>query len=335
MSIEVTRDGDFEHWDDALDRSPHATPFHLADGLGVLRRHSGTKLHPLVGLKGDHVVGVLPIFEHQRGPFTFVESPPKRLEVYYLGPALMDTDQLSTRKLQRRTRSFLSACHEWIEETLDPDHTHIRMVDRFEDHRPFKEQGFDLAPYYTYVVDLTPEWDDLLMQFSRDARSNIQSTTDIDYEISIGAVEDAITIISQVADRHEEQGKPYHIDEAFIRDLFSSFSLENVKPYVCRVDEELVGGMVTLEYGDTIYRWQGGATPESELPVNDLVDGYIMQDAKERGRTRYDLVGANTVRLSQYKSKFSPELCVYHGARKRSTKAKLVSNVRRSIPIDL
>lgn len=336
MSITIQSvDDELESWNNHLQGSSQATPFHLTAGLRLLEKQSGSTLHPLVGYKGEQPVGVFPVFEDQRGPFTLVDSPPKGTEVYYLGPVMLDVGQVKQRKIDRRTRRFINGALDWIDEHIDPDQIHIRTGDRYSDLRPFKDRGYDVSPYYTYVVDLTKDWDSLVMEFSSDARSNVRNTDESAYTIEEGTLEDARRIIAQVARRHEEQGKAYHITDEFVSTMFSSFPNDLVRAYVCRIDGEMAGGMITLEFGGTIYRWQGGAKTDVELPVNDLLDAHIMRDAMDRDLERYDLVGANTPRLCRYKAKFAPELRVYHGARKRSRRASLVSTVRRTMPIDV
>lgn len=335
MPITIETDDDPESWDEYVARSPHSTPFHQWAGLRLLAEFNDATLHPLIGYKGQQVIGILPVFEEQRGPLTFVESPPKGTEVYYLGPALTNVGQLKQRKYERRNREFIEQCLEWIDDRIGPDHSHIRTVDRYTDHRPFKASGYQVSPYYTYVVDLTTDWDELVMEFSRDARSNIQNTDEPVYEITVGGVREATEIIQRVDERHAAQDLDYRINDTYIEWLCGQFPDGQVKPYVCVTDDGIAGGIITLEYGDTIYRWQGGTKPDVEFPVNDLLDAYIMQDAMERGLERYDLVGANTPRLSRYKSKFGAELRAYHGARKRSRRGRLLSTVRQSIPIDV
>lgn len=337
MSIEVTRadESEMEKWNDYVDRSPHASPFHRREGIELLANHADVDLHPLIGKKGQEVVGVFPIFEDRRGPLTTVISPPPNTEVYYLGLALTDPGQLKQRKRERRNRRFVEGCLDWIESELEPDFCHLRTVDRYTDLRPFKERRYEVTPYYTYVVDLTDDPEDVLMRFSSDARSNVRSTDEGDYEIEIGGLEEARGIIDRVRERHVEQGEPYHITSSFIETLYTTFPDGQVRPYVCRTDDGIAGGIVALEYGDTIYRWQGGTKVDVDIPVNDLLDWHIMRDAMDRGIERYDLVGANTPRICRYKSKFGPDLVPYHGAIKRSSRGKVVSTVRRHLPVNV
>ncbi|MFC7009298.1 GNAT family N-acetyltransferase [Halalkalicoccus salilacus] len=167
------------------------------------------------------------------------------------------------------------------------------------------------------------------MALSSDARSNVRNTDEDAYEIEIGGLDEATEIIDRVRERHEEQDTPYFIDDEYISRLYTSFPDGQVKPYTCyTADGEMAGGIVAIEHDDTVYRWQGGTKVDVEIPVNDLLDWHIMEDAKSRGIKRYDLVGANQRRICRYKSKFAPDLAAYHGARKRSTRAEAVNAAR-------
>lgn len=58
-----------------------------------------------------------------------------------------------------------------------------------------------------------------------------------------------------------------------------------------------------------------------------------MRDAMNRGMKRYDLYGANLGRTSDYKSKFGPEAVPNYSAIRRSTRARVLSEVRNQLPI--
>jgi lipid II:glycine glycyltransferase (peptidoglycan interpeptide bridge formation enzyme) len=161
-------------------------------------------------------------------------------------------------------------------------------------------------------VDLTLDRDDLLMTFASDARSNVRSGEDFDYEVREGDSEDAAWIIEQVEQRYAEQDKSYGLPPEMVAELHERLPDGAVRPYVVSLDGEPKGGMVALDDGDTIYRWQGGAKTDADAPVNDLLDWHIMCDAMDRGVEQYDLVGAENQRINRYKSKFNPELSAYY-----------------------
>lgn len=324
-----------EQWNRVVDQSNQSSPFHYYEALELLEKYSGTELHPLMGFNGQQPVGVLPIFEQTIGPLTLALSPPDGLEIFYLGVALVTPPELKQRKVERRNRRFVEGAVEWLDRALAPDLTHIRTVDGYTDVRPLKNEGFDVTPYYTYVVDLDRDEEDVLMGFSSDARANVRDAedTDVDYEIILGDADACKRIIKRVGDRLDDLDVQYDLPPAFAYDLYKRLPDGTVRPYECYVEDEAVGGILVLEIGDTAYGWQGGTKYCGQIAINDVLDWHIMQDAMDRGMKRYDLYGANLGRTSDYKSKFGPEAVPNYSAMRRSTRAKLLSEMRNQLPV--
>jgi len=314
MAIDITADDEelIERWDDYVDRSPNGTLFHTHDFLEVLARHSDTGLHLLGGYKGQEPVGIFPVFHDRLGPVDTVFSPPRKVGMFQLGPALLNAGSPKQRRREKRCRRFVEGCLDWIDDEIDPSYSHFRTYHEYDDVRPFKWEGFDLSPRFNYVVDLDASEEDLLMEFSSDARSNIRRMRDQDCTVEEGGPEGVRAVISQVTDRFGEQNKASPVDVAYVIDLYESLPAGQVRSYVCTVEGEFATGMVTLEGEDSVYRWQGGVRPAVDLPVNEYLDWRIIQDARDRGKTRYNLVGANTKRLTEYKSKFNPRVVEYY-----------------------
>lgn len=294
--------------------TPYPTPFHQPAFLEVLEYHSGAELHLLVGHDEFGPVGMFPIFECTVGPVTTAFSPPPGMGMYQLGPMLFGNEgfdpTLDRVRREARNRRFVDACLVWISETVAPSYLHVRTHPAFTDPRPFRWNGFELHSRFTYSVDLDRPADELLMAFSSDARRNVRECEDA-CTVEVGGVDAIEWTLARVEERYAAQGKSFSVDPAFVADLYESLPEGQVRPYVCEVDGERRGGMITFEFADTIYRWQGGVKPDTELPVNDFLDWTIMEDARERGVERYDLVGANTARLCEYKAKFDPVLVHY------------------------
>ena len=337
MSLTVDREGievsaaDDDEWDRYVERSPHADPFHRRAALDVQAAHADAEVHPLVGRKGQEVVGVFPVFTLTKGGVTAAFSPPPNLWVQYLGPALLNFEKLKSRKAERRNRRFVEGCLDWLDRRFSPKYTHVRTVSGYDDVRPFDWRAFDVTPRHTYVVDLTPGRDEVLMNFSGDARNNVRNADERRYEVREGGVDTVERIVSQVRRRHEEQDATYLVTPDFVADLYRNLSDGVVRPYACTVDGEFAGGIVVVDDGTTVYRWQGGVKTDADLPVNDLLDWRVMRDAIDRGRERYDLVGANNRRICGYKAKFGPELEQYHSLEAGTRTMTLLSKVYRRI----
>lgn len=329
IEISTTADDERETWDRFVERSPQGTVFHQLDALETIAEHANATLHPLLGRKGQEPVGILPVFEVTRGFLRLAFSPPPEMGLSQLGPAFAPAGGMNSRTAEKRRRRFVAGAVEWIDETIDPSYVHLRTHRQLSDVRPFAWCGFDLTPRYTYVVDLLPEREELLSSFSGDARRNVRAADGGEPSASVrieergvGAVE---PIVEHLDRRHEEQDLTFPVDTDYASDLYRRLD-GRMRAYVCTVDGEYATGMLTLEDDETVYRWQGGARPvvDVDVSVNDLLDWRIMCDAIDRGRIRYDLVGANTRGVADYKAKFAPELCSYHAA-ERGTKAMQVA----------
>jgi hypothetical protein len=335
MSVEVryATAADVERWDEYVERSSQATFFHQYDALQCQAEHTGATLHPLVGYKGEEPVGLFPAFELAKGPLTGVFSPPPYLWVGYLGPALLNTAKLSQRKTERRNEQFVEGCIERLRSEIGTAYLQITTPPGYDDVRPFKWSGGTVTPKYTYTVDLRPDEEALLNAFSSDARSNIRDAEAVDYSVEVGGHESIEWLLEQVRQRYEAQGRPYSDSDGFVVDLHDRLPDGQVRPYVLRIDGERIGGLLTVEDADTIYRWQGGVRPAADvdLAVNDVLDWHVMRSAPERGISSYDLVGAGDRSINRYKAKFAPELTPFYRIQDGAWGVPALTHVYRQI----
>ncbi len=331
IEIEVCDSDDRDHWNSLVERSPQTTPFHRYEALEVLAEEVNAELLPMVGYKGQEPVGLLPMFSIFKGPVSAAFSPPPDLKISYLGPALLNYEKLKQRKAERRHDRFVEGCLDRLNEAVDPKFTLVRTGPWYEDPRPFTWNDFEVELAHTYVVDLTVETDRLLNSFSSDARRNATNDPDANVEIKEGSRRTVRRIITQVTERHAKQGESYKLAPETVIDLYNTLPEGVLRPYVCTIDGEFVGGVVTVEDDQTIYRWQGGAKPDTGVPINDRLDWHIMNDAIDRGIEQYDLVGANNQRLCGYKAKFAPELRTYFSIQQSSHGLGVVSNLYKQL----
>lgn len=314
MSVDITRfdlETDADEWNRLVDRAPGTNPFYRAEALAVQASETGTTLHALAGHKGEEPVGLFPAFELRKGLFSAVFSPAPRSWACYLGPVVHPLDHLKQRKADRRVRSFVDGCLDWIENACSPVYWKV-MTAGLDDLRPFTWNEFDVEPGYTYVVDLDCSREELRDRFSSDARRNIRSVPDgvtIETE-GRAAIE---PIVEQVADRYESQGRAFQLTADYVRSLYDVLPDGALRPYVCRIDGEFYGGILVLATDETRFRWQGGVKLDDvDVPVNDLLDWQIMADGIEAGVDHYDMVGAGVPSINTYKAKFNPRLETHH-----------------------
>lgn len=332
ISVERATGEEFERWDSYVDRSDHASPFHRRRALELIARSHGHVLHPLIGYKGEQPIGLFPLFETRTGPFKTVASPPPNGEIAYLGPVRVAGTDRKQRKLEKERRRFIEGTIDWIDAEIDPDLVQIRCVDGFTDVRPFLWRQFDVTPSYTYVVDLRRGRDELLESFSSDARRNIQDSEEMDAVVEIGGRDVLEPFNELVRARLEEKGIRYDLSADFLADLYDALGSDRVRPYVCRLDGEIVGGTLALKEGDALYGWIGGAAPSVDGPVNEAVDWRIIRDGIEEGLERYDLHGAMERGVTEYKSKFAPDLKPLFEVTRKSSGARAASELIDQMP---
>ncbi|QRV14489.1 GNAT family N-acetyltransferase [Haloterrigena salifodinae] len=322
IRVSVADPSEQETWNRYVDRSPQGTVFHRYEALECLRDHTGATLYPLMGHKGEHPVGIFPVFELNSGPFSLVFSPPYELGIPNLGPALLHMGQLKQRKREKRHRRFIESCLEWIDEEIDPQYTYVETDWNYDDTRPFDWNEFDVSPAYTYVVPLedSPSEEELIKRFSQSPRRRIRDAQDREdeYTIETGDRADLAWTVEQVRNRYEEQDRKPHLPVDFVTGLYDRLPEGAVRVDVLRLDGERVSGNIILDNGDRIRGWQGSTRPDTDFPANELLEYHGMCDALERGADGYEIVGANTPRLTTWKAKFSPETRTYYSA-KRST----------------
>lgn len=331
ISVSLATDDDLDRWDDLVARSPQGTPFHLRGFLEVLAEHSGATLHPLIGYKGQEPIGLFPGFEISKGPLSTVFSPPPNRKIPYLGPVLLNQDKPKRRKAERAHREFIDQALDTLGDGRRVGYTLVRGGPAYTDVRPFLWRGFETVTEYTYSVDLSVGEAALRSSFSSDARSNIQAAEDAACSIEEGGTETIEAVITQLQRRHAEQGEHFGVTPAFVTDLFDRLPPGTLRPYRCTVEGEFAGGMIVLEFGDTAYRWQGGAKTGSIVGGNDFLDWTIMRTAMERGLDRYDMVGANNERLTDYKAKFDPNLGLYLSVQNGTRSMNLIASIYKRL----
>ncbi|AFO56661.1 MULTISPECIES: GNAT family N-acetyltransferase [unclassified Natrinema] len=300
---------DADEWNRYVERSAGTNPFFRAEALRLQAEDTGTTPYLLAGFKGQEPVGVFPVFEYTRGPVTGAFSPAPHSWTSYLGPSLLNVEKLKQRKADRRTKRFIEGCLERIEDEIAPLYSKF-VTAEFDDIRPFVWNEYDVKPGHTYVVDLEGSEDELLKRFSSDARSNIRNADGDRYTIAEGDTDDVARIVQKVRDRYESQGQPFRLSTDFARSLHEMLPDGAIRPYVCRVDGEFLGGILVVESDRTRYRWQGGVKPDADvdIAINDLLDWHVMRDGLHGDIDAYDLVGAGVPSINRYKAKFNPRL---------------------------
>ena len=315
--MEIT-DVSLQEWDSALPKTGFEV-FHTPAALSVLDRHTEGAMRLFVGYKGDNPVAMFPVFIVERAVGQAVLSPPPGMGVPQLGPLVMPASP-KRRKRERLNREFVEAVLDRC--GVDGRASLLRVIcsPSYSDPRPFAWTGMDVGTEFTYTLDTseqTPE--ELLRAASKSLRREVGDGRDSDVRVTVEGAEAAETVYEQTSERYHEQGEEYPLERAYVSDLTTALAEEDrCRVYVARDPEgEFLSGITVLYSNDAAYFWQGGTRASYDgVSINSLLHWRIIEDlASDPPRpstTEYDLLGANTERLCQYKSKFGGQLVPYH-----------------------
>jgi hypothetical protein len=310
---------DVDAWADALPTAGFEV-FHTPDALEVVGAHTEGELQLFAGYNGDRPVALLPVVVRNRARGTIALSPPPGLGIPRLGPILMPASP-KRRKQERLNRQFTTDLLETL--TTNSRWALFRMVcsPAYADPRPYSWAGFSLEPAFTYSLETEGRsTDEILASFSKSLRREIRDAEELGLDVGIEATETAArTVYEDTVTRYQEQDRSFSLDWAYVRDLTDALeTTDRCRVYVARApDGEFLSGITVLYSNDAAYFWQGGSrTTHEGVSINSLLHWQIIEDLIENppreSVTRYDLMGANTERLCQYKSKFGADLRPYY-----------------------
>lgn len=327
---------DLDEWESALPDTGYEV-FHRPEALRVLDDHTQATLRLFGGFKGEQPIGLLPVFVRRYGPARVVASPPPAMNVPRLGPVLMPTSP-KRRKRERVNRTFTEEVLEAIE--ADSARTLLRMDCNaaYPDPRPYRWNDLEIETRFTYALDATAPPDEIMSSFSKSLRREIRDAKDLDVTVSVEGIPGAREVFEETRDRYEQQGEPHHVEWPYVRDLVTALD-DRCRTYVARDDDgEFIGGITALYSNDTAYFWQGGTRAvheETNVSLNGLIHWRIIEDIAAgeplESVTAYDLMGANTERLCQYKSKFDAELVPYFAVETSSPGMKAAKRAYRAL----
>ncbi|MBA7636692.1 hypothetical protein ES703_44313 [subsurface metagenome] len=324
MRINIVSEQDLNLWNAIVDASQHGTIFHRWEWLKIVEKHSKSKLHPLIGFEGNEPVGILPLFYSRRWLLRMVFSPPLGAAIPTLGPILLNYDEIKPHKMEHIYREFQKQVDHFINSELHPDYVSITTSPGLLDVRPFIWSGYRVTPYYTYKIDLTTGEAAVWDSFKKKLRSDIKRAEPKGIIVREGTIEDIQYLFHSLKERYYMQNIGSLISIEYLYDLFKEFGSRNLWISVALYNNQTVGAIFLITYKETTAIWLGVAKSGlAGLPTNDLIQWEAIRWSIKNGCKAFELIGANTWKLCEFKSKYSPHLEVYFNAQKSNLLGKL------------
>jgi len=324
LKVHIATENQYALWDEFVDNSNGGTIFHKVAWLKAAEKESKTKLIPLVCLKGNEIVGILPLFIKKIFFFNIILSPPKGCNIARLGPVIR-TVYGNNYKNDSLSKKVITEFIDFIDITFTYSLIKLTLNLSLTDIRPFIWACFKYNIYYTYSVDLTKNADDIFSSFEGGVRTKIRKIQKPNNcKIINGKLDNLTHSMKQMRNRYLEKGMSYGASSNYYIDIYNNFR-NNISIKTIVDKNQPVTSLVFVHYKNCVFHWIGGINSnEFNAGVNELIQWETIKSFSGTTFKYYDMMGANTKSISHFKSQFGPELVSYYDVFKSNFLGKLI-----------
>jgi hypothetical protein len=197
------------------------------------------------------------------------------------------------------------------------------------DLRPFQWARWQASPLYTYDLDLADPTK-TIQGWSEGARRSFSRMKD-SYELRCSE-DSASDIVRLCLDSYDRQHRSPPLAPDQLKDLVQrQVTRKAAACYTLHAldDDEAEAGLVVLGSPPDAYYWVAGSLPGPSMTV--LV-GRLIHELNDKGYQHFDLVGANTPSIAEFKRRLNPALVPYFRVRHVSNRIlRVILNIREAI----
>lgn len=254
-----------------------------------------------------HLVGILLAFrqvQYRFFPLNFLSSR----YIIWGGPLVANNDTLVYRGLYKEyTQNASPAIYTQVRNLSDHSHNVDWMM----------QMGYTYEAHLDIVVDLKKSedqlWKEVHTKRRNEIRRAIQEGTSFEIRSDEEALKNCYGILEEVYHRAKLPLPSKHHFQALLENSSGS---EGLKLFVANYEGKIIGCMLCLAYGTTLFDYYAGAYREyyNKYP-NDLVPWEVFRWGKQNGFTRFAFGGAGKPNVPygvrDYKKKFGGEFVNY------------------------
>jgi lipid II:glycine glycyltransferase (peptidoglycan interpeptide bridge formation enzyme) len=312
MKLEVFGPADSTTWNNIIDNSINGTLYHSWEWLKIAEKHSETKLFPLVYFDGkdEKPFGAIPLFYMKKWGLRFIFCPPPRTSIT-LGPVFVDK-AYSQHKLELAYIDFYTQVEKFIE-SLHPVYTFILTSPGLLDVRPFSWGHYDVTPFYTYMLDLRTGTETVWNNLSRSLKEHVKRAARQGISVEESRdIDDINKLYYALKERYAQQRINLPLTLDYLRDLYHQFHPSGLKVYQAMHEGKIASSAIGVMYKDTAISWQGGyRNGNGNSEVNELLAWESISRASQNGYKSFEIEGANSQHLCDFKSRFCPTPVIY------------------------
>jgi lipid II:glycine glycyltransferase (peptidoglycan interpeptide bridge formation enzyme) len=200
-------------------------------------------------------------------------------------------------------------------------------------HSPLSERnvlaahGYEFLDYLNYVIDLTPDPEQLLKNLSKSCRKQVRKCGKAGVRIEVTSSHDAIDKMYKLVQFSYERSRVPLASVQLFHNALDAFGPEVAEVRLARLDGDVVSAGIVLKSHDVMYAWYGGSLRVTGLAPFAALTWHEIESGCREGLRLYDFGGAGWPNEEygprDFKSKFGGDL-VHHGRYRRiNSKLKL------------
>jgi hypothetical protein len=332
LNLEIFDKTDSSLWNDIINRSSNGTLYHTWEWLKILEKYSESKLYPLVYFDGDDKkpFSVIPVFYMKKLGLKMIFSPPPASYIP-LGPVLVDKGY-KQHKFELAYLEFETQINKFFNK-IGANYVSMVTSTGLMDMRPFSWDHYQITPSYTYKIDLTQGEKAVWNNFSRTLKQNINHSLAKGIRITESNLEkssDIDYVYNSLCDRYCEQHINLPLQKAYIQDVLKEFGNTSIKLVMATYENEPVGATIFTRYKDVISAWLGSVRYKTNyFEVNGCIYHGLIPSFIKEGCKWLEIMGANTPRLCEAKSRYSPQIDIQFMIKK----SDLLGNIAEKVYI--
>ncbi len=324
MRLEIFGTADAKRWDDIVNSSVNGTLYHTWDWLKIVEKHSSSKLFPLVFFDADDdkPFGAIPLFYMRKFGVKMVFSPPPGSSIT-LGP-LLNGKGYKQHKFELAYLDFQSNMDKFIDK-LGSNYTYILTSPNLLDIRPFSWAGYAVTPCYTYKIDLSQGEELVWDNMSKYLKKNIKRAKNKGISITESVDIDGLDYVySALEKRYAKRRLNFPVQKTYLQDLLRQFGRSAIRISLAIHGGKTVGALLYTTHKDIATAWVGGVRNDlNDLEANELLHWEAIVRATRDGYRWFEIMGANTRHLCEFKARFCPALSIMF----QMKKANLLGNL--------
>lgn len=328
LLVRYLLDNEYNDWDRFVDESEYGTIFHKTFwNRALFQLDSTIKLSVIGCYKQNRIVGGIIIGWKKKFQKIRIIVPPYASSFYGILVKERDTTYIS--KIESYRYRILNELLDFVEKEF-----HVvssALPPEFKDIRVFNWRKYSTRIFYTYRGDISNP-DKILNAFQSDLRRQIKKGRKFDYELRDTLddkhLESVFSLLekSYVRQKHEFQ----FTKRQFINLLKNPDLNTNLRVYSIWLDSNPVAALLIIVDDRTAYYWlAGGDHNYFNTGLNQLLLWLVINALSKDGIILFDLVGANTLSIANYKSSLNFELVpYYHVLRINGRTARFLFNLK-------